>query len=119
MLFRQCRTTRDGASRAERRFAVSLAASVVTEGGSVAVRLLDLSVGGALAESALAPAVGSRVILERERIEVAARVIWKRGVRFGLAFERPIKATELFFQLSRSRDEQQEPEPPPAPAATA
>ena len=96
---------------------MSLAASVETERGPVAVRLLDLSVGGALAESALAPAVGSRVILRRERIEVAARVIWKRGARFGLAFDRPIKATELFFQLSRNRDEQQEPAPPPAAAA--
>jgi hypothetical protein len=119
MQFRQGRTTGDPPSRAERRFAVSLAASVVTERGSLAVRLLDLSVGGALAESALAPAVGIRLILRRERIEVAARVIWKRGARFGLAFERPIRATELFFQLSRSRDGQQEPAPPLAPAAAA
>ncbi len=90
-------------ARREQRFEVDLPASLQTEAGTASLRLLDLSRGGALAETPRPPAPGICAILSRERMAVAARVIWVRGARFGLAFDAPISATELFFQLGRSR----------------
>ena len=81
-----------------------LAALVRTEGEALPVRLVDLSLGGARGEAHRPPAAGTRVTLARERMEVAARVVWARGGRFGLVFETPIRATELFYQLGRSRE---------------
>lgn len=93
----------NGTARREQRFAVGLAASLRTEARTASLRLLDLSRGGALAETSHPPAPGTRATLSRERLAVTARVVWVRGARFGLAFETPISATELFFQLGRSR----------------
>ena len=68
------------------------------------IRLIDLSRNGALAETARPPPAGTWVRLAGERLEVAARIAWVRGGRFGLAFDAPIRATELFYQLGRSRE---------------
>ena len=89
--------------RCEPRFAVRLEVSVGTGDRAAPARLLDLSRGGALAEHRRPPALDTAVTLSCERIDVAARVAWVRGNRFGLAFDRPIRATELFFQLACSR----------------
>ena len=94
----------EAAPRREPRFAVRLSAFLRTEASAVPVMVFDLSRGGALAEGRRPPAPGTRVTLIRDRLEVEARVAWQRGNRFGLAFETPIRAIELFFQLGRSRE---------------
>jgi hypothetical protein len=114
MMLRRGGGTRENVPRGERRFAVRLAASLATDRGAMPVRLLDLSVGGALAEAADCPVPGSPVTLRRERLEVAARVAWRRGDRFGLIFDPRIRATDLFVQLSRSRDAARAQTAPPA-----
>ena len=91
-------------TRREQRFAVRLVATLGTDAGELPVRLLDLSRTGARVEMRCPPAVGARVTLCRERMEAGARVIWARAGRCGLAFHAPIKATELFFQVGRSRE---------------
>ena len=94
---------RSGKARRDLRFELRLAASLRTGACTAPIGLLDVSRGGALAEARPAPQAGSRVVLLLERREVEARVAWVRGAQFGLAFDRPISATELFFQLGRSR----------------
>ena len=95
--------SRSGGARRDLRFELRLAASLRIASGLAPISLLDVSRGGALAEAQFAPAAGSRVVLLLERLEVEARVVWVRGAQFGLAFDRQISATELFFQLGRSR----------------
>lgn len=90
-------------ARQERRFPVYLAALVRTGEQTRAVRLRDLSRGGALAETPAPPLAGDTVVLRVERLSVEARVAWTRGARFGLAFEAPIRATDLLVLLGRSR----------------
>jgi hypothetical protein len=90
--------------RREPRFAVDLAGMLQDgEGPDLAVRLRDLSRGGALAEAARTPPRLGKVTLARGALTVEARVAWVGRGRFGLAFEAPIRATDLFVQLSLSR----------------
>ena len=92
-----------GHARQEQRFEVKLPA-VLRSGALVTqVEIRDLSRGGALAEAIFPPARDSRVSLTREKLVVEARVVWTRSRRFGLRFEMPLKATELFVQLSHNR----------------
>jgi hypothetical protein len=96
------RTNEDELCR-EPRFEVRLTACLRTDAGTASLRLLELSRGGAPAEMHCPPAPGTRATLSRERMAVEGQVIWVRGARFGLAFDEPLRATELFFQLGRSR----------------
>ena len=89
--------------RQEQRFPVRLPA-LLRSGALIArVELLDLSRGGALATADFPPTRGRRVRLCRERLEVSARVVWSSQKRFGVEFEAPLTATDLFIQLSHSR----------------
>src|SRR5688572_12162062 len=90
--------------RREHRFEARLEAELRTATRTLPVRLLDLSRSGALAESRLPPVAGSAVTVVGDRLEVAARVVWVRGSRFGLAFVTPIGAMEMFLHLGRSRE---------------
>jgi hypothetical protein len=60
-----------------------------------------------MAEALRPPAEGDRVVLAREQLIVEARVAWVRGLAFGLDFDDPLRATDLFVQLGRSRDSRQ------------
>lgn len=64
-----------------------LAATIEAEGLKVAVRIRNLSEGGAMLDGSVLPRVGTRMILRRSEIEVAARVIWQREGRCGVAFD--------------------------------
>ena len=95
--------TADRIERQDRRFAVVLPALLVSGDHSIAVRLRDLSRGGACAEAPTAPAVGCAVRLRVERLTIEAHIAWTRGLRFGLAFDQPISATSLLVLLGRNR----------------
>jgi hypothetical protein len=89
--------------RAEPRFPLFLAATARQGSGTTRIQLRNLSRSGALAEALRPPAEGSSVTLARDDLLVQARVAWVEGMRFGLAFDEPIRATDLLVQLSRSR----------------
>ncbi len=57
--------------------------------------LLDLSASGALIHSAEAPPAGTVLRLALGGAMRAARVVWQDGVRFGIAFARPLHDAEL------------------------
>ena len=90
--------------RREHRFPALLEAELRIGVRTLPARLLDLSRGGALAECHLPPPVGSAVTVARDRLQITARVVWVRGSRFGLAFDCPISAMEMFLHLGRSRE---------------
>jgi len=89
--------------RGEPRFPLFLAATARSGTASARIQLRNLSRSGALAEALRPPSLGSRVVLAREGLLTAAQVVWVSGMRFGLAFEQPIRATDLPLQLSQSR----------------
>jgi hypothetical protein len=94
---------RKGEARRDLRFALKLGASLRTEVGVARIDLLDMSRGGALAAGRLPLARGARVRLLLDRLEIEARVARSTAGQVGLAFDQPIRATELFYQLGRSR----------------
>jgi len=95
--------------RSEPRMKVLLTAELQTPRGMRPCRILNLSRGGACLEADPGQNVGARVELRRGELAVAGTVTWARGRRFGLCFCSPIRATDLFVQMSASRNSQ----PPP------
>ena len=69
-------------------------ATIYSRAESVAVKVRDMSSGGALIEAAAVPAVGTRVRLVRGSHEAMAHVVWSRGGRAGLRFDGAVSANE-------------------------
>lgn len=88
---------------------VMLAGAVLTALGSRPCRILDLSRHGACLDSADARRVGDQLTLQRGALAAAGTVMWVRGRRCGMRFDAPIRATDLFVQLSASRMAQPAP----------
>jgi hypothetical protein len=92
------------ARRSEIRLPVRLLGSLVTTSGVPAcAQVEDLSRGGARCQLAAPPPIGSQVELRVEGLVVQAIVCWTAGPRCGLQFLRPIRATDILIQVSRSR----------------
>ena len=100
----QARIETNAERRTEPRFALFLAAMAHNGPTASRVQLRNLSRSGALAEALRPPREGSTVTLARGELLVEADVIWVRGIRFGLRFRQPLRATELLVQLSLSRE---------------
>ena len=89
--------------RGEPRFPMFLAATARNGPAASRVQLRNLSRSGALAEALRPPLEGDLVTLAREELLVEADVVWVRGIRFGLRFRKPLRATDLLVQLSFHR----------------
>ena len=59
------------------------------------VHLLNISTGGALIYADAAPEVGTQVQLACGKVSGRARVQWRDGHRFGVAFAEPIAAAKI------------------------
>jgi hypothetical protein len=57
--------------------------------------LLDLSASGALVHSVAAPAANTALRLTLGGLVRTARVVWRDGVRFGIAFTVPLCESEV------------------------
>lgn len=88
---------------------VLLAGELRTQQGSVPCRLLDLSRGGAGMDVDQPQPVGAQVALTRGPLSVTGKIAWAQGRRCGIRFDDPIRATDLFVQLSVSRHVQAQP----------
>lgn len=99
--------------RTEPRMKVLLAGELRTPIGPVACRLHDISRGGACVDADHPQRVGSHVSLSRGPLAAKGIVVWARGRRCGLQFNDPIRATDLFVQLSASRQSQAGLQPKP------
>jgi hypothetical protein len=95
--------------RAEPRMKVMLGGDLLTAFGTQPCRVLDLSRNGACLDTAEPRRVGEQLTLQRGALAATGTIMWVRGRRFGMRFDAPIRATELFVQLSASRDAQPAP----------
>jgi len=93
--------------RAAKRIKLFQPATLVREGASMRIHLLDISKSGALAHAEAPPAAHASVRVECEGLVRTASVRWSERKRFGLLFDRPLLASEVERLL------------PPAPAALA
>ncbi|HEY0116718.1 MAG TPA: PilZ domain-containing protein [Allosphingosinicella sp.] len=89
--------------RAEARIKVLLSGELRGMRGAVACRVHDISRGGACVDADQVHQVGESVTFHRGPLKVSGTIMWSRGKRFGLSFDEPIRATELFVQMSHSR----------------
>jgi len=71
-----------------------LAATIEDATGRIAVRIRDLSEGGALLEGGVLPNVGERLTLRRAELAVAATVAWRGSGRCGVRFDRAISVPQ-------------------------
>lgn len=71
-----------------------LAATIEDAAGKAAVRIRDLSEGGALLEGGMLPDIGERLTLRRAELAVAATVAWRGSGRCGVRFDRAISVAQ-------------------------
>jgi len=64
-----------------------MAAILEHRGGTMAVKLRDLSVDGALVEGDHCPRAGSRVVFYKNELALSGRIAWSKGGRAGIAFD--------------------------------
>ena len=67
-----------------------MSAALELSGTSLDVKLRNLSAEGALVEGDSLPVEGAEVLFRRQELSMAARIIWVRGGRAGLAFKVPL-----------------------------
>jgi hypothetical protein len=74
-------------SRSDERSNVFLSASLDTGVQSIAVRVRNLSTGGAMLDGADLPPPGSRVRLKRGKLSAAGSISWAKNTRAGVKFD--------------------------------
>jgi hypothetical protein len=96
-------STEQAPGRTELRIAVHAEAVIVHQSEARTARLQDLSRRGAALWAAAPPPAGATVTLELGPMTIAGRVAWTEGRRFGLRFDRRLRATEVFLISRQSR----------------
>ena len=76
--------------RADPRMNLFLSATVEVDGRSLAVRIRNLSVRGAMIESPGLPREGSAIVIERTGLKIGGTLRWASGPRAGVQFDRTI-----------------------------
>jgi hypothetical protein len=71
-----------------------LSAWIETGAGESAIRVRNLSEGGAMLEGAALPATGERLLLRRTALAVAGTCMWRSGNRCGVRFDHPISVRQ-------------------------
>lgn len=84
------------------RHRVMLTATICSVHGEIDAVLLDLSCGGAMLNASPAPPVGCKLLIERHNLEIAGRVRWIDGNRFGVCFDEPLREDVVAMLVSRS-----------------
>ena len=92
-----------GAGRREcKRSRVMLSAVMMTAAAEIPVVIRDISAGGAMIASPVAPPVGSYVTLRRGAVCVVAQVAWAQDGKLGLQFRERIDEASLLVAIGRS-----------------
>ena len=76
--------------RRDSRFAANTPATLLWEGVSEPVTILNISVYGALLDTAYLPPIGARITLISDHLEVCGTVIWHGADRCGLLLSHAI-----------------------------
>jgi hypothetical protein len=88
-----------------------LAATIEGAFGTAAVRIRNLSEGGAMIEGTALPDIGEEVTLRRNALAVTASAAWRDGRRCGLRFDRRISVAQWAGGVATAAA------PAPAPSA--
>src|SRR5690349_2452044 len=91
------------ANRRSRRSPVLLAASIETDGASIAVKLRNLSEEGALIEADDLPKEGSSTCFMRKDLRVNGRLVWVHGRYAGIAFDRPLNPDQVLRNIGKPK----------------
>lgn len=81
--------------RRSNRSTVMLSATLEVVGGSIPVRLRNLSQDGAMVYGPDLPVEGERVLFHRQGLSVPSRVVWNHAEHAGLAFDSPLFPREV------------------------
>lgn len=87
----------------QHRSRVMLAATIVTRGFSIDVRIRNLSRSGALIEGDVVPEAGTTVEVLRGPHEVRAEVVWSKPGRCGVKFDRPVVIEDWVGSLAQAK----------------
>ena len=72
------------------RASVMLSANMESSAFSVAIKLRNVSSGGALVEGGALPGPGAQVMFDRNGRVLSSLVVWVRGHRSGIRFDQPV-----------------------------
>lgn len=81
--------------RSGKRLNAFLLAFVEVDGTAFPVCLRNISQTGALVEAEAGFALGRKVLFRRAYAAVEAEIVWARGGRFGLLFDRPMSEEDV------------------------
>jgi hypothetical protein len=79
-----------------------LSATIEADGLKVAVRIRNLSEGGAMLDGQVLPRPCTKLVLRRAEIEMGARVVWQGAGRCGVAFDTSAVTVEEWVSGNRS-----------------
>ncbi|MEP9357960.1 PilZ domain-containing protein [Sphingomonas sp. KR3-1] len=79
-----------------------LSATIEADGLKVAVRIRNLSEGGAMLDGSVLPRPCTKLVLRRAEIEMGARVVWQGAGRCGVAFDTSAVTVEEWVSGNRS-----------------
>ena len=71
-----------------------LSATIKSGAGEAAVRVRNLSDGGAMLEGGDLPLPGERLLLHRATLSVAGTCVWRNDTRCGMRFDRPVSVPQ-------------------------
>jgi hypothetical protein len=90
-------------NRRQRRANVLMAAALEHLGGSLPVKLRNLSSEGALVEGETLPIEGSEITFTRQELSLSAKVVWVRGKRAGLSFHEALSPETVLRHVPTPR----------------
>src|SRR3954465_7697335 len=93
-------------NRVETRSNLFVMAALYTGGGSVPVRIRNMSASGALVEAADLPAVGTQVRLSRGSISVTGEIVWADKQKAGMHFDSPTAPNDWMPRGNRGSGQQ-------------
>lgn len=80
-----------------------LAASIEVCGGSLAVKLRNLSEQGALIQGDRLPVEGSEVLFRRNDLTVSGRIAWVDGIYAGISFAAPLAPQDVLRNIPQPK----------------
>ena len=90
-------------NRRSRRSNVLLAASLEVSGGTLPVKLRNLSAEGALIQGEGLPIEGSEVVFCRNDLSVGSRVAWVQGNHAGVAFNVALAPEDVLRNIPKAK----------------
>ena len=90
-------------NRRQRRSNVLMAAALEVSGGSIPVKLRNLSNVGALVEGDKLPVEGTELVFRRQELGLCAKVVWVGGNRCGLSFKEELAPETVLRHIPTPR----------------